>query len=79
MDSLLWLHLLEDRVYVLYDSAPVESLSFAAEVEEKVTVGSPAPRGVKIRKEFPESWIWEVIEDNGCEFLRITPQCFLNR
>lgn len=62
-------YLLEDRVYVQYDSAPVavESLSFA--VEEGVKVGAPAPLDIKIRKEFPESWIWEVVEDNGCGFI----------
>lgn len=71
--GLLWLHLLEDRVYVQYDSAPVavESLSFA--VEEGVKVGAPAPLDIKIRKEFPESWIWEVVEDNGCGFFWVIP------
>lgn len=74
--SHLNMNILADRVhYVLYDSPLVlDSVPVAAEFADRVAIAAisgPAP--VKIRKEFPESWIWETLEDTGCEIYTTNP------
>lgn len=49
---------------IAYDSflqaAPVPVFAIA----EEVSLGGSAPE-VKVRKEFPEAWIWESLDDIG--------------
>lgn len=55
-------------VYLAYDS-PVAEIAFdSVAVESDSNVQYVAPSAaVKIRTEFPETWIWEMVDDNGCE------------
>lgn len=74
--SHLNVNILADRVhYVLLDSPPIlDSVPVAAEFADRVAIAAfsgPAP--VKIRKEFPESWIWETLEDTGCDIYAMNP------
>lgn len=60
--------ILLEEIYhaIAYDSPIVlDSQPVAADV---VGVSAAAPVAeVKIRKEFPETWIWDMTDDNGCD------------
>jgi len=44
---------------VAFSAAPVSAIF------EPVAKGSPSVQPSKIRKEFPETWIWDAVDDMG--------------
>lgn len=59
-------------------SSPKEIVPYYGEVMYSLAAGSidridleiqasPVREEVMIRKEFPETWIWEFVDDNGCD------------
>lgn len=46
--------------HLVLDSEPI-----ADELAVTYSAAPPAA-AVKIRKDFPETWIWDMIDDNGC-------------
>lgn len=51
-----------DRVYYL-DNSPIQLESAFEESSGSVGEAGPAPAEVKIRREFPETWLWEELNE----------------
>jgi CD109 antigen len=58
---------------VAYDSVPMMSYPLMRESAAfGGGFGGAAPQPVVVRKDFPETWIWEDIDDNQCDAVKFT-------
>lgn len=55
---------------VLNSPVAFDSLSVAAGAVS--AIAPPPTAEVKIRTEFPETWIWDMFDDNGCDIVDYT-------